>query len=134
MRGGGAPLDHTRYAAPIDNFLEQAFRHEMVADEDGYATAVLANRGFEAGQGLGLYLRYRPAELPYLVQWIFVRAGTYISALEPHNCPVMNRAKARADGTLDFLAPGETREYNFEVGVLPNQRELDEFTSQMFVP
>ena len=131
---GREPLDHTHYTAPIDNFREQAFRHEMVAADDGFATAVLANRGFEEGLGLGLYLRYRPTELPYIAQWIFVRTGTYVSALEPHNCPVMNRAKARAAGTLPFLAPGETREYNFEVGVLANNREIDEFSSQLIVP
>ena len=69
-----------------------------------------------------------------MMQWIFVRAGTYVSALEPHNCPVMNRAKARAAGTLPFLAAGETREYNFEVGVLPTNGEIDEFIARVIRP
>ena len=128
---GAAALDHARYVAPIDNFREQAFRHEMAAGEDGYATVVLANRAFEDNQGLGLYLRYRPDELPYLMQWMLVRAGTYVTALEPHNCPVMNRAKARETGTLAFLAPGETREYHFEVGVLANNREIETVVAQV---
>src|SRR5262249_25433295 len=71
FRPGEKVQDHTRYAAPIDGFLEQAFLHEMAAEEDGYATVVLANRAFDQGQGLGLYWRYRPAELPYLMQWVF---------------------------------------------------------------
>lgn len=127
---GAAALDHTRYGAPIDDFLEQAFRHEMTAGTDGFATLVLANRAFDAGQGLGLYLRYRPVELPHIVQWLFVRAGAYVTALEPQNCPVMNRAKARENGTLPFLAPGETQEYHFEVGVLANNQEIATMAAQ----
>lgn len=133
VREGETALDNTRYAAPIDDFLEQAFRHEMVAAEDGYTTAALANRAFEDGQGLGLYLRYRPDELPYIAQWVFVRAGTYVSALEPHNCPLLHRARAREAGTLPFLQPGETREYHFEVGVLANNREIDELAAKIQV-
>jgi hypothetical protein len=91
---------------------------------------VLANRAFDAGQGLGLYLRYRPVELPHIVQWLFVRAGAYVTALEPQNCPVMNRAKARENGTLPFLAPGETQEYHFEVGVLANNQEIATMAAQ----
>jgi hypothetical protein len=131
VREGAVALDHTRYAAPIDNFQEQAFRHEIEATADGFATLVLANRDFEAGQGLGLYWRYRPAELPHFAQWMLVRAGTYVTALEPHNCAVLNRAKARVSGTLPFLAPGETQEYNFEVGVLANNREIETMASQI---
>jgi hypothetical protein len=131
VRPGEKMQDNTRYAAPIDNFLEQAFLHEVAAEADGYATVVLANRGFEGGQGLGLYWRYRPAELPYLMQWVFVRAGDYITALEPHNVHTRNRAQARADGTLPLLAPGETREYHFEVGVLANTGEIDAAATQV---
>ena len=106
----------------------------MAAGEDGFATLALANREFEEGQGLGLYWRYRPAELPHLMQWMFVRAGTYVTALEPHNLPAWSRAEARKTGTLSFLAPGERREYNFEVGVLANNREIETLASQVIVP
>ena len=77
---------------------------------------------------------YRPAELPHIAQWVLARAGTYVTALEPHNCPVWSRAQARESGTLSFLAPGEAREYNFEVGVLANNREIEAMASQVIVP
>ncbi len=132
-RDGGAALDNTRYPAPIDGFQEQAFMHDMVAGEDGYATLMLANRGYDGGRGLGLYYRYRPVELPNIAQWILVRAGTYVTAFEPHNCPMWGRARARETGTLPFLAPGEEREYNFEVGVLANNEEIEAMASQIIV-
>ena len=77
--------------------------------------------------------RYRPAELPHIAQWMLVRAGTYVTALEPHNFSVWSRAEAREAGTLLFLAPGERREYNFEVGVLANNQEIETAASQVIV-
>jgi hypothetical protein len=43
----------------------------------------------------------------------------------------MNRAKARENGTLPFLAPGETQEYHFEVGVLANNQEIATMAAQV---
>jgi hypothetical protein len=131
LREGVTPLDPARYVAPMDGFQEQAFLHEMAAGEEGFATLVLANRGFDQGRGLGLYWRYRPAELPRLLQWVLARAGTYVTALEPHNFTAWSRAQARAAGTLAFLAPGEAREYNFEVGVLANNHEIEALAAQV---
>jgi hypothetical protein len=41
------------------------------------------------------------------------------------------RAQAREAGTLPFLAPGEHREYNFEVSVLGRNEEIDAMTSTL---
>ena len=133
-RGGGETPDHKRYVAPIDGCPERGFRHEMVAGNDGYVTLVLANRQFNAGQGLGIYCRYRLAELPHIMQWVMMRAGTYVAGLEPSNCPMGGRTRAREEGWLPFLAPGEEREYLFEVGVLANNEEIDAMASQVIVP
>jgi len=133
-RGGGVTLDNTRYPAPIDGFIEQAFMHGMAAGDDGYATMMLANRGFAGGRGLGLTYSYRPDELPRIAQWILVRAGTYVTAFEPHNCPMFGRARNRAEGTLLFLAPGEQRQYHFEVGVLADNAEIDAAEAQIVAP
>jgi len=109
---------HAAYEAPIDGYAEQCFYHDMIADEGGYATALLINRAFGGGQGLGIALRYRQAELPCFTQWKMVCAGTYVTGLEPANCLVEGRDKDRARGILQFLEPGETREYCLEISVL----------------
>ena len=132
-RDGATAVDHTRYAAPIDGFQEQAFFHDMATGEDGFATVVLANREFDGGRGLGLYCRYRPTELPNFVQWVFIRAGMYVTAFEPHYGTMQGRARARATGVLPFLASGEEREYNFEVGVLGNNDEIDAMAARVIV-
>lgn len=110
--------DHARYEAPIAGYQEQVFYHDMAAGDDGYVTVVLANRGFDGGRGLGIYLRYRQAELPRFTQWKMVGAGTYVTGLEPGNCMVEGRDKDRARGILQFLEPGDQREYLLEIGVL----------------
>jgi hypothetical protein len=134
VRDGAPTQDHQRYSAPIAAFQEQAFMHDMAAGEDGFVTVVLANQAFDGGRGLGLYYRYRQAELPRIMQWVMVRAGTYVTALEPHNCPMFGRARARETGTLPFLAPGEEREYLFEVGVLGSNDEIEAMASKVIVP
>jgi hypothetical protein len=128
-RDGATLVDNTRYTPPIDDFNEQGFCHEMAAGSDGFATVLLANRGFDGGRGLGLYCRYRPTELPNFMQWVFVRAGVYVTAFEPHYGTMQGRARARANGTLSFLGPGEERPYTFELGVLADNDEIDRLTS-----
>jgi hypothetical protein len=121
-----AGLDaHARYEAPIDGYTEQCFYHDMAANADGFVTLVLANRGFNQGEGLGIYLKYRQAELPRFTQWKMVGTGTYVTGLEPANCLVEGRDKDRARGILQFLQPGEQREYVLEIGVLANNAEID---------
>ncbi len=116
---------HSTYEAPIEGYAEQCFYHDAIASDDGYAMALLVNRAFQSGQGLGISLRYRKAELPCFTQWKMVCAGTYVTGLEPANCWVEGRDKDRANGVLQFLEPGETREYSLEISVLDGQTAID---------
>jgi hypothetical protein len=50
--------------------------------------------------------------------------GAYVVGIEPSNCHVEGRDKMRREGTLKFLAPGEQREYDLEIGVLPSNQEI----------
>jgi len=123
--------NHASYEAPIDGYAEQCFYHEMRAGEDGYVTVVLANRAFGGGQGLGIYLRYRQAELPRFTQWKMVGAGTYVTGLEPANCGVEGRDIDRASGKLQFIKPGEQRTFMLEIGVLDGNNAIDALTSTL---
>lgn len=125
---------HNRYEAPIDGYREQCFYHDLDADDDGYVTVLLVNRAFDGGRGLGVYLRYRQAELPRFTQWKMVCAGTYVTGLEPANCWVEGRDKDRARGILQHLKPGEEREYLLEIGVLDGQAAIDEAMGRLARP
>jgi hypothetical protein len=126
----GLDVHHT-YEAPIDGYLEQCFYHDLAPDAAGYVTVILANRAYDGGRGLGIYLKYRQAELPIFTQWKMVAAGTYVTGLEPANCRVEGRPKDRADGILQFLEPGESREYLLEFGVLGSNAEIDALAASL---
>lgn len=122
--------NHATYEAPIDGYQEQCFFHEMAADAEGMVTLKLVNRSFNANQGLGIYMKYRQAELPRFTEWKQVGAGTYVTGLEPANCGVQGRDKDRASGKLQFLEPGEQRDFYLEIGVLADNAAIDALTIQ----
>lgn len=109
--------EHAQLSAPVPGYQEQVFYHEIKADRDGYARAAITNPGLCGGKGLTVYTRYRQRELPYFIEWKMVGEDVYCVGLEPANCLVEGRAKERARGALQFLAPGERRSYHVEIGV-----------------
>lgn len=119
--------DHAVFSDPIPGFYEKVYYHEMAEDADGNVTVALINSGFNNGKGLGFYLKYSKKELPRFIQWKNMGQGIYVVGMEPANCWVGGRAAERANGTLQFLKPGETREYHLEIGVLSSQDEIKAF-------
>ncbi len=117
-----AGLDrHLVMEAPQAGYAEQVFFHAAQAAQDGMVTAALINEGLQ----LAGYVSYRQRELPELIQWKQMGAGTYALGLEPANCLVMGRAAERERGTLRHLAPGETCETLLRLGVAAGRDSID---------
>jgi hypothetical protein len=53
--------------------------------------------------------------------------GFYAVGMEPANCKVDGRARERAAGTLQFLAPGEERHFLVQIGVVEGETALKHF-------
>jgi len=132
------PLDETSAAGfdqwhvvsePIPGFAEQNYLHTMACGQDGRAAAALINR--ELLDGLGLFLRFDPQELPYLNQWKMMGEGDYVMGIEPCNAPCANRAELRSQGLLPVLEPGQTHTSRVEIGVLDGGEDIDRFLEQM---
>lgn len=113
----------TKIPSPVPGYKEQVFYHDLVASNDGFVSALLANRKLQ----LGLFLQYRQHELPKFTQWKMVGEGEYVLGMEPANCWVQGRAKERERGTLQFLDPGEEREFVVRIGVLEGNTAMDHF-------
>ena len=108
-----AVRDYAAYGPPRSDWETKVLVHRPVADAEGWAeTAVVSPR-----LDLGLYVKQRPEQLPFLWQWKQLGQGTYVTGLEPANCFGRGRADDRARGTLQFLEPGERRTYNVEIGI-----------------
>ena len=112
---------------PIPGFREKVYYLDMAEASDGNVNAALVNPGFNNGQGFGIYIKYPKKELPKFSEWKMTGEGWYVVGMEPANCWVEGRAKERERGTLQFLKPGETREYHLEMGVLSSQDEITAF-------
>jgi hypothetical protein len=106
---------------PQDGYEEQVFYHDLVAGSDGFVTAMIRNEALD----LGLFVRYRQAELPRFVEWKMMGKGTYVVGMEPSNCHVDGRAAERANGTLQFLEPGEVRCLEVQIGVAEGKADTD---------
>jgi len=127
-----AGLDHHRIMdPPTPGYAEQVFYHDLRADAEGIVTVALVNRAFNGGQGLGVYLRYRQAELPRFIQWKMMGQGTYVLGLEPGNAWVEGRSVEREHGTLRYISPGEVIEYYLEIGVLGSREEIGDIEKRI---
>ena len=122
---------YNRFQPPTPGYEEQVFYHTLKSDAEGHAKVALINRTYGGGQGLGVYLRFRLAELPYLVEWKMMGRGEYVCGLEPSTNLVEGRDKERKEGRLQMLEPGESRSYKLEIGVLGSRLEIDAFAASM---
>jgi hypothetical protein len=129
-RDADAEMDKERYYhndAPTIGFKERCYYHDMATDSDGFTYAALINKNMPNRDQFGFYVKYNKNELPKFTQWKMNGTREYVVGLEPANCWVEGRAKERERGTLQFLKPGETREYHLEIGVLTTPNEVAEF-------
>ncbi|MCS7223474.1 MAG: aldose 1-epimerase family protein [Armatimonadetes bacterium] len=119
--------EHSRFSAPISGYREQVFFHRLAADRQGTTCVGVVNRSLFHGDGLGFYARWNVKELPHFVEWKMMGEGTYVVGLEPCTTPYLNRALAKASGSLDYLNPGEERTFRLELGVLSSRAEIEQF-------
>jgi hypothetical protein len=118
---------YAEFPAPIPGYLEQVYYHKLAPDAQGRVRAALANEGFAGGKGFGFYVAYRADQLPRFTEWKMVGQVDYVVGMEPANCLVEGRARERECGTLQFMEPGERREYELEIGVLEDAAAIRAF-------
>ncbi len=106
------------FEEPQPGYREQVFYHDLAPDADGRVSARLVNPHAFGGKGLGVELRYAKSAYPNLVEWKMMGEGMYAVGLEPANCHVHGRSWERQNGTLQELAPQETRRFELEIAFL----------------
>ena len=116
-----AGLDRCRsMEKPTEHWPETVFFHRPSPGRR--ASAVLFNPAL-GPTGLGAYVRYDPAQLPWLTEWKQMGQGDYVVAMEPGTYPPVGRDKARRDGGLLTIAPGEARDFELELGMVESEQE-----------
>lgn len=105
--------NYSCFTAPIHDFCEQVFFHNLVPDSEGMAWARMENRKL----GLHVTLRYSTQYLPYLIQWKQTGEGDYACGLEPATWLPKGRSEARKLGQLEMIQPGEIKKMHLEFSV-----------------
>ena len=105
--------DWAQLEPPQTSYAERCYFHTMAPDSGGWVRAEIHNHDLD----FGAYIRYHAATLPFFTQWKMMGAGTYVCGLEPSNAPLVPRSELRARGELPSLQPGESREFQIEIGI-----------------
>ena len=116
-----------RYGPPTADWQATVLVHHVRASADGWARTAFVNRRL----GIGLFIKQRLEELPWLWQWKQLGYDAYVAGLEPANCIGRGRAYDRERGTLQFLEPGEQRRHSLEIGVLESAQAIDGFAADI---
>ncbi len=111
--------DYDKSAPPTRGYAEKVYEHTL-ASIRGRTAVALVNDAL----GFGVYERYRTDQLPILNQWKMTGESEYVMGLEPGTNGVMGRASERKRGRLMTLRPGQSREFEIEVGVLDGPRDI----------
>jgi hypothetical protein len=102
---------------------EEAAFIDIEKDGEGKCASGIYNQQL----GIAVSLSFNKAELPWLINWQHWGHGEYVTGLEPATHPPVGQAAARANNTLIFLEPGESRKYSVDIEVLYQQEKIDQF-------
>jgi len=119
--------EYNKFQVPTPGYKEQVFYHKLKVNEEGKTFAALVN----PIQELGAAIWFNKNQLGRLTQWKQMGEGEYVLGIEPCNCPVEGRAKARKDGLLEFIKPGEVREFNIEIEVLEGMERIKQLEAMV---
>lgn len=95
----------------------------VTANDKGQCICGLHNSAL----GIAVVLKFYKNQLPWLTNWQHWGTGEYVTGLEPGTNPPIGQAKARENKQLLFLKPGEIRNYNLEIDLLNNKKDIDHF-------
>ena len=112
--------------APLDEHSgsgEEAAFIDVAADGKGQAVCGLYNEQL----GIAVSIQFSKYQMPWLSNWQHWGKGEYVTGLEPGTHPPIGQAKARMQGTLIHLAPGETRQYDLRIEVLHQEKHINDF-------
>ena len=102
--------------APILNFHEQVWQHDMAADAEGRVNVALVNEAL----GFGFEVETLKSQFPAMYEWQNLHAGHYALGIEPSTNHVLGKDFARDRNELIQLEHGEERRYDSVFRILPD--------------
>jgi hypothetical protein len=115
-------VGYDELSAPVVGFVEQVWEHALRPADDGRHRVALHAADGERG----VEVSWDAETQPYFFEWQNLRAGQYGVGLEPSSNHVSGEEAARADGSLTWLAHGESREYDLAVRILASADDVQD--------
>jgi hypothetical protein len=107
------------YVGVADDAEQQIYFHKTI-EKKGWSSFIVENPSLE----IGLRVDYLKKNLPELVNWVDLRTGHNVVEVGPSNCKCFGREAERKAGTLQYLEPGESKEYELKFTILEGTKEL----------
>jgi hypothetical protein len=107
-------------SAPIANFHEQVWQHDMAADANGRVNVALVNEAI----GFGFEVETLKAQFPAMYEWQNLHAGHYALGIEPSTNHVLGKEFARERDELIWLEHNEERRYDSVFRILPDGKAV----------
>jgi hypothetical protein len=118
---------YNQFQTPTPGYAEQVFYHDLKKESTGETAVALVNRKL----GLGAALHYNKNQIRNFIQWKQMGEGEYVLGMEPANCLVAGRAEERKNGTLEYLEPGEIRNFDLVVELVSGTTAIDELIAKI---
>lgn len=109
------------FQKPTPEYMEQVFYHDLKSDSTGNTCAALINEKL----GLGIAIRFNKNQLFNLTQWKMMGEGEYVLGIEPCNCYGSGREYLKASGLLEYIGPGEVRNFRIETEILDGAEQIN---------
>jgi len=117
---GGEALYH-QCQKPTPGYSEQVFYHNLKSNQNGDTCVALINKKIE----IGIALHFNKNQLFNFTQWKQMGEGEYVMGMEPCNCYVGGRADPMNSEVLEYLEPGEIRNFDLTIELLNGTDEID---------
>jgi hypothetical protein len=118
---------HLQGQKPTPAYREQVFYHDLKTGKEGNTAVAIVNNELD----IALAIRFNKNQLFNFTQWKQTGEGEYVMGLEPCNCYVGGRTDPRHEGKLDYLEPGETRDFDLSVELLNGANEIRTFEQEL---
>lgn len=106
---------------PTPDYSEQVFYHNLKSDAQGDTSVALINKKLE----LGVAIQFNKNQLFNFTQWKQMGEGEYVMGMEPCNCYVGGRVDPRNSGILEYLEPGEIRNFDLTIELVNGMKKID---------
>ena len=100
---------------------------DTAADKDGNSSCGLYNPKL----GFAVLMKYSKVQLPWVSNWRHWSKGEYVTGIEPGTHPPIGQSKARQQGTLIMLEPGESRNYELDIDIINNESDLNSILNEL---